>query len=336
MSQFKMFFKLGSGNREFFPLILSTMKTHRDVEKEFANKLTAYLNESEYSYADTGANPVKYLEKNFFSILLLSILKKMDVNKKYIIKYGIIMHCLRGIITCTDNILDSESKGSVFLKDIKSHSLSNIMLNIVIQNILNDTISEISDNRAQASEINTIITKAIYSIAKGENFRYLEDSIEKPEIIIEEVHKKIGGELLELALIAPAIVEGNTWLIKAKKGIFEIGVALQMLDDVYDFKEDCELKKKNLLFSHIAHKEKLSVKKLLKLSEKPEFYNSSRYTSSYTELICSSVNTALSGFQILHEAGYPINREEGELIIEFMFNVRGLEDGWEVYLKTKS
>lgn len=335
LKRFPLFLKLGVKNRKFLQLMMKSMKIHQSMEEDFLRRLEVYVKNGEYAHTKIESNPVKYLEKNFFSILLLSIFQNLKIGERRINDYGIILHSLRGIITCTDNIIDSESKGSLFLEKLHSPILKNVMLTIVLQNMLNDTVRSLSEDSAEASKMLVGLTDAIYSIAKGENLREMGDNIEGPEEIIEGIHKKIGGELLELAFIVPIVKEDNPRLARAKEGVFEIGVALQMLDDICDFQEDAESRKKNLLFSHIAHKDNVSVEELLKTAENSEFYGSSSYQDSYSELLCDAINRALDGFEILGETGYPINREQGESIMEFMFHVRGIKDGWDIFKARK-
>lgn len=335
IKRFPMFLKLGVKNRKFLHLIFTSMKIHQNMEKDFLERIETYVEKERYSNTKKEANPVKYMEKNFFSILLISIMQNMNIECKRIEEYGVLLHSLRGIITCTDNIIDAESKGSIFLDELKSPVLKNVMLTIILQNILNDTVRDIASDNDEASKMLTGLTNAIYSIAKGENLRDMVDTIESPEEIIEGIHKKIGGELLELAFIVPVIKENNPRLTRAKEGVFEIGIALQMLDDICDFVEDAEARKKNLLLSHIAHNNNISVKELLKMAETNEFYNTAPYKDSYSTLLCEAIERALKGFEILDETGYPVNRSQGEAIMEFMFYVRGIKESWDIF-KTSS
>ena len=174
-------------------------------------------------------------------------------------------------------------------------------------------------------------TKALYSLAIGESIRELKDDIEAPEEIIENIHKKIGGELLELAFIIPTINENNPKLEISKNGIYQIGIALQMIDDICDFQEDIEAKKKNYLLSKIFHNSSLSLKEVMELAFDKNFYNSTIYLNNYSEAIEEAIDTALYGFKILEDSGYPVNRDQGKIILEFMFKIRGLAKVWENY-----
>ncbi|MGZ4881858.1 MAG: hypothetical protein ACXV7G_12510, partial [Halobacteriota archaeon] len=53
---------------------------------------------------------LKYAQKNFFSILFLSIYRALNIPCSRRIMYGIMNHSIRGIVTGTDNILDDEYK----------------------------------------------------------------------------------------------------------------------------------------------------------------------------------------------------------------------------------
>ena len=53
--------------------------------------------------------------------------------------------------------------------------------------------------------------------------------------------------------------------------------------------------------------------------------------NNYSEAIEEAIDTALYGFKILEDSGYPVNRDQGKIILEFMFKIRGLAKAWENY-----
>lgn len=335
-NKFQELISLGLKSNKFIRLLISTIKNHKEMETEYKKRFSAYVSQNSSKHVNENLNYINYLEKNFFSILLLSIFKNLKVEKNNITEYGIILHSLRGIVTCTDNIIDNESKGAMFLNEISSHVLSNNMLSIIQQNILNNSIDKLNTDLSKKDKMVLGYSKALYSIALGENRREFKNEIEAPNEIIENIHKKIGGELLELAFVIPVIKEENDKLNISKKGIYEIGVALQMLDDICDFKEDIDANKKNYLFSKIVYNSSLTLHEIITKSNDNEFYLSNDYIDNYNNAIEEAVSVALNGFKILEEASYPINQGQAKLILEFMFKVRGLSNAWEVYEKKGS
>lgn len=325
------YISLGLKNSKLIKLLISTIKTHEIMEKTYATRLKTYISDEKFINEKSYKSYINYLEKNFFSILLLSIFKNLKISKDKITEYGIILHSLRGMVTCADNIIDKESKGSIFLTSISNHVLSNTMLSIIQQNIINNSIDELTIDSYKKNRMIQGYTKALYSVALGENLRELGQNIEGPKEIIENIHKKIGGELLQLAFVIPSINEENEILNQAKDGIFQIGIALQLLDDICDFKEDLDENKKNYLLSKISHKNNLNVLKIKEISNNENFIFSEVYLDSYRESINEAVETALYGFELLGNSGYPINRNQGELILKFMFNIRGLSKAWDFY-----
>lgn len=325
------YISLGLKNSKLIKLLISTIKTHEIMEKTYATRLKTYISDEKFINEKSYKSYINYLEKNFFSILLLSIFKNLKISKDKITEYGIILHSLRGMVTCADNIIDKESKGSIFLTSISNHVLSNTMLSIIQQNIINNSIDELTIDSYKKNRMIQGYTKALYSVALGENLRELGQNIEEPKEIIENIHKKIGGELLQLAFVIPSINEENEILNQAKNGIFQIGIALQLLDDICDFKEDLDENKKNYLLSKISHKNNLNVLKIKEISNNENFIFSEVYLDSYRESINEAVETALYGFELLGNSGYPINRNQGELILKFMFNIRGLSKAWDFY-----
>ncbi len=317
-------------------LLSSAQKKHRLVEERFAEMLSECECAKNSVFPFKELNAVKYFEKNFFSILFLSIFKAVGIPEERILKYGVILHALRTIITCTDNILDNENKGPVFLAvGIDNAVLNNTMLSLLAYKVMGQTIREVSHDAETAARIEAKILDSICSIGKGENVAKIYDIMPVPRKITEDVHMKIGGELLRLALIAPMENErgfvGELQNIEA--GVLGIGVALQMLDDVTDAAEDLSHIKSNYLASWIMYQEEdgiFSFDDLKEYADKNDQNFCTDFKRSVASVVNSAIEKALDGFDMLCCGGFPITRIQAVRILNLMFGLRGLTQEWKM------
>jgi hypothetical protein len=317
-------------------LLSSAQKEHRLVEDKFAEMFSECECAKNSVFPFKELNAVKYFEKNFFSILFLSIFKAVGIPEERILRYGVILHALRTIITCTDNILDDENKGPVFLNaDLDNPVLNNTMLSLLAHKVMGQAIREVSHTPETAARIEAKILDSICSIGKGENVTKIDDVMPVPDKITENVHMKIGGELLRLALIAP--LENERELISElqymESGVLGIGVALQMLDDVTDAAEDLLDIKSNYLASWIMYQSEDGIFSLDDLKEYADTRGQNFCTDfkcSVASVVNSAIEKALDGFDMLCCGGFPITRIQAVGILKLMFGLRGLTQEWKV------
>jgi len=328
--------KIGFNHPGLVMLLSSAQKEHRLVEDKFAEMLCECECAKNSVFPFKELNAVKYFEKNFFSILFLSIFKAVNIPEERIMNYGVILHALRTIITCTDNILDDENKGPVFLNaELDNPVLNNTMLSLLAHKVMGQAIREVSHDNETAAHIEAVILDSVCSIGKGENVTRIEGEMPVPEKITENVHMKIGGELLRLALIAPVENESgfNSELQYMESGVLEIGVALQILDDVTDAAEDLSNTKVNYLASWIMYHGEdgtFSFNDLKEYAEKKENNFCIDFSRSATSVVNEAIEKALDGFDMLCCGGFPITRVQAIGILKLMFGLRGLSGEWEM------
>lgn len=302
--------------KEFRNLIKDSYKIYIKAENSIKKRIELFSYSKEISFMSTEGNFLESYKKNFFTFLMISILKHSKIEEDRLVKYGEIIICLRTIITCTDNIIDNEKKGLVFLNSIKNTIVNNTLLLMTFQNILTNISKELT---TEIDSINFILDK-IHFVAKSEGLRdrNLYDSYPNSDFLIKEIHSGIGGELLNLSLWFPSILEKD-FNKNYMEALFEIGMSLQALDDLCDMQEDYEAGKVNLGISILLEKDS-------SLNDFTDLEKS--YPDFFKIYLNDCIHRALKGFEILENLNYPINKDLSFFILKHLFKLRGLEKYW--------
>lgn len=277
-------------------------KAQNEIENDF--KDFKFTKELQADFKNTGFK--ESFKRNFFTLLIIAILLESKISKKHIISYAKIITYLRQIVTSTDNIIDDENKGQILIRSLKNNMVSNSLVMLTCQNFLTKECLKINEGKDVA--VKKIFDK-IYLIAVSESLRDESQYLEYPsqKYISEKIHSGIGGELLKISLVAPLVIEENIELKEYSKGIFEIGMSLQALDDFFDMEEDEKNRKINLLKSALLY------------SEKNEQIIKEEYLKKVSE-------NAYNGFKILENNRFPINKKERKKVLKKLFELRGLKD----------
>lgn len=288
-------------------LFKASNEIYIDILKALENEYIKF-NFKDNIYLNTQKSFFENFKKNFFSLLMISILIESKIDKKRIIAYGKIIFCLRAIVTATDNIIDNENKGVVHILNIPEITSKNIFNTMLHQQIINLEL----ENLKISSSIFAKILEDIFFIAKSEGLRDLKlyNSYPSFEYIEKNIHEGIGGKLLELSLIIPILIEKNSKLNSYSKGLFEIGMALQALDDLTDIDEDSLNCKINLATAYISE---------------------SKTTENYLK---NTLERALQGFKIFENLSYPIDRNSALYILKKLFKIRGINKKYLNIFKT--
>ncbi len=320
--------------RRFYPSI----NEHRIVEEEVHRLLRETIADHYIRSGGGGLSSVKYVRKNFFSILFLNIYRALDIPYSHRIMYGVINHSIRGIVTGTDNILDDEYKELLPLRFSEGATRFKSVMHILLFDrflfrILDEAVRDGLITTAGKYEVQQRILDAMVPIGEEEASEEKGISvILPPEKILSSVHMFKGGNLLRLAFVAPRILEKGlaAELEKVDRGIYSLGMALQVIDDLTDFSSDIVKHHHNYLVSSIyfegttSEKEKLGhlLDGSMTLSAPIEI----EYAESVSRVMERAVGEALSGFDSLYEAGYGINRVQAMGIIRYLFRLRGVRN----------
>lgn len=137
LKRISIFAELGLKNPRLIALLTKTASEYREVESAWESFLREFNFAHNAHFTNRTLSSTVYFEKNFFSILLLSILKSAQIPKYRRLKYGLLLQALRTIVTCTDNILDHEQKGAVQLEtNLHNPVLDNVLLTLAAQKVL--------------------------------------------------------------------------------------------------------------------------------------------------------------------------------------------------------
>ena len=281
-------------------------------------------------------NPLAYAQRNFFSILFLSIYEAIGIPAERRLLYGMINHCLRGIVTGADNLLDDEYKELLPLNFPDPATRFKSVMHILLFDRMLFRIQE----RFRAIQLlgfgsftlDCALFKAIVPIGAEEAQE--EGGVKEiitPEAVLGTVHMYKGGKLLCLSFVAPRLLEPPQFqerLACADQGIFHIGVALQLIDDLTDFYEDIRAGNHNYLVSSVFHQgtaeEKLRLRTSLDVAA-DALPIETLFPATLRKVMANAVGEALQGFAMLHEAGYWLTQQQAFDLIRHLFVLRGVK-----------
>ena len=313
-------------------------RQHRQVEAEFRRRMLALCGDrAELTFPHVGLPPEQYWQRNFFSILFLSIFDTLGISPERRRLYGLALHSLRGIVTATDNILDDESKGAVRLNMTGGNVMPNVLLVLLQDGLLHQVLRELGDEAAAGQTFHAL-TAALMDIACNEcHEESAVETVLRPAEVLHDVHSLRGGALLELAFVAPELNEPDLarGVRSARHSVYLLGLALQVLDDVTDLAEDVERRNHNVLRSWIVHEAPdgpLTDAQLLRRPASALEAPHRAFPRATAEVLYLAVEIALDGFERLRGLGYPIDRSGGLQLLSVLFRLRGLGELWDFRL----
>jgi len=314
--------------------LLKSLQEHRLVESEISTMYQTVMAQK-YRRPWPRINSVQYARKNFFSTLFLAIYRALEIPPERRLFYGVINHCLRGLVTGTDNLLDNEYKEMLPLNfpdsAIRFKSVMHILLfDRFMFRAIERLVPEIGNQWAQ--QLHDQLFKALVPIGAEEAME--EGGVEtviSPADILSSVHMYKGGKLLCLAFIAPLLLEKERQdtLSLADQGIFSIGLALQVIDDITDFYEDINNRNHNYLVSSIyfkgANYERQRLADTLAQRSATGPAVEKIYPHSLGWVMEEAIGEAVKGFSLLEQAGFWLDRHRAFGLIRHLFYLRGVK-----------
>lgn len=315
--------------RHLYPSI----KQHQQVEAETHRLLRAALDVRYIAKPVKNPKLLTYAQRNIFSILFLSIYRSLGIPQERCIFYGVLNHAIRGIVTATDNILDDEYKEMLPLRFGENATrFMSVMHLLLFDRFLAQTIRMAAENNLISPEMQDEISQSIFDsmVPIGAEEASEEGGINEilhPSEILSSVHMYKGGNLLRLAFVTPKIVEKHldARLNQVDEGVYHIGMALQVIDDLTDFHDDLRDRRHNYLVSSIHHEGKAAEKRVL--GEIIEGRNQDApieqlFAASVHRVMNRAIGEALAGFDLLHKAGFWIDRQLAFGLIRQLFRLR--------------
>lgn len=288
---------------------------HGSIKQDFSN--FKFRDELIFGFSNKGYSEI--FKRNFFTLLMLSVLLESKLSKDKVISYGKIIFLLRQIVTSTDNIIDVEDKGDIKFKNLTNIIVKNNFLSLMCQDLLTKECLKVSNGNL---ELSNKILEELYSIAFSENLRdsHLYTSYPDSKFILNKIHSGIGGKLLEISLVAPNYIENNSQINNFSSGLYEIGMSLQAIDDLFDIQEDIDANKINLALGKFLEEN-------IDISEADFHSLDDTFSKKFLEKI---IESAYHGFSILSNNGFPISHCDAKQMLKKLFKLRGLEQYVEI------
>ena len=332
------FLELAIAHRGVASAFADAALRHRQMEQAFNDRVREISpRAAQLRFPHMELTPSQYWQRNFFSILFLSIFDAIGITEQRQLRYGALLHGIRGVVTATDNILDDEAKGSVLLELAGGKVLPNVLVMLMESGVVHEAMLDVCHDRQAMRDTWRSLMQALHALGAEESGE--EQAIEhvlSPKDLLDQIHRFRGGGLLQLAFLAPEINEPHLRhkIQIAKDGINHIGLSLQIIDDITDFQEDLQRRNHNMLRSWIVYNQpdgpcddaqlkQLPAEKL----KAPEAH----FSIATQQVMQLAIEMALAGFARLHEVGHPVERSAARELIQAMFKLRGLERLWQVY-----
>lgn len=278
-------------------------------------------------------DPVTHVSRNFFSLLLLTAYRALAMDDRQLAYLAGVNHAIRAVVTAADNLIDDEDKPvlSLALPDGAvrfRNSLGLLAWGMAFERIVGRPEGGMpADRVSEAVAAVMSLMVEIGSIEAEEEAGV--DEIVPPRVVVERVHELKGGALLGLAFVVPRLMlagdERGPRLDTMARGIHEVGLALQHVDDVTDLEIDVARRGHNLLQSEIVHNggdPERAFLAMLRGGGDGSAYRGA-CAASAGRVVARALDTAEHGFGLMEQAGYPLRTDEARALIRTLFRVRG-------------
>lgn len=325
------------GDTGMTQLFERTTVYHRRIEQDFCQQMTSVFPQYEFTFPYLELSDWEYCQKNLFSIFLLSIIESLEIPYERLYHYGLIIHAIRGVVTAIDNVLDDEQKGSVFLHMGQANVVPNILLMLLQNGMIHQSIAQLTDDLEKQLccwQALMRVMGAILHEESGEESRILEAL--PPDLLLQDIHSFRGGQLFQLAFVMPTEIETHlaSALSHMKDGVFAFGLTIQLLDDICDLADDMRDSNHNMLRSWIVHHGMdgaFSDAALFDIDyallQKPEEH----FPETTRALTLFAVRIVMDGFAHLRAAGYPMSDHNALTLLHMLFHVRGIQRLFTMY-----
>jgi hypothetical protein len=201
------------------------------------------------------------LENNFFSALFLYSYHRAGLPRRRRVLYAALNHCLRGMVTGCDNILDDEYKktletdlpaGAVRFRSIIDIMVSDrVLFSILMAACGRRELSVDQVLRASTASLHALTESGIQESTEEQGVQ----EILPPADVLAKVHHYKTGLLFNCTWAIPEAL-GDVLPEAAaaqKKSLYRIGIGCQIMDDMADLGRDVREKRHNYVASLVYH-----------------------------------------------------------------------------------
>ncbi len=316
--------------RRIYPFI----REHQAMEAAAVETMRSLLSPTYCGPFRRQGSLLTYAQRNAFSIMFMALYGSLGMDREKRRFYGTITHAIRGMVTGTDNLLDDEYKEMIPLRfPAGARRFRSVMHVMLFDRLLSATLEDAAQRGAIPWEAVPRVEGAIlrHLAPIGAQEAEEEEGVEEilpPEEVLRRVVAQRGGNLLRLAFVAPRLLEPDHGPMElADRGVFHIGMALQVVDDLTDLQEDLAGRRHNLAVSWIHHrgaKDERDGLAKLRAGLPPSRPLHRLVAPSFGELISLAVAQGLHGFGLLEEAGFWLDQAGALSLIRTLFRLRGV------------
>jgi len=201
------------------------------------------------------------LENNFFSALFLYSYFRGGISKSKRILFVAVNQCLRGMVTGCDNILDNEYKKTLDtdlpVNAAKFRSILDIMVSdriltaIMHKGYEGGEFSYDNILQANTASLHALLQSGVQEASEEKGT----SRILTPEEVLDKIHPLKTGILFQAPWVLPELIENKNLksIDEIKKGLFQIGMGCQVMDDMLDLSMDLQMNRHNYVASLIRH-----------------------------------------------------------------------------------
>ena len=234
---------------------------------ELAEALSLYWNSAQEILAGSGItllekpNGFLKLENNFFSAIFLYSFHRAGIPRDRRVLYAAFNHCLRGMVTGCDNILDDEykktletdlpAKATRFRSIIDIMASDRVLFSIAMAACARNELTQEQVLRASTASLHTLTVSGIQEASEEQGI----GSILTPEDILSNVHHYKTGLLFNCPWGIPSVLEqlNSDIVIPLQQALYNIGMGCQIMDDMVDLGRDTRRARHNYVTALIYH-----------------------------------------------------------------------------------
>lgn len=201
------------------------------------------------------------LRKNFFSALFLYSYHRAGIPHERRVVYAAVNHCLRGMVTGCDNLLDDEYKATLVTDLPASGTRFRSVLDIMVSDrvLFDILLTAHREGRLDADQVLAASSASLRALARsGAQEAGEEGGVQEilpPETILRSIHHFKTGVLFQCPWAVPQLIETVDTDLRDRmlEALYRIGIGCQILDDVVDVASDVRNRHHNYLVSLIHH-----------------------------------------------------------------------------------